>query len=144
MPYDMKHMENWDFAEMCESPAGRLTGEAALFLQSLHPLARDSVRMQLLWETVERGHGDWDGTFVTLKGPYGRGEATGGEADAYLVGLRGSRLSLARLRFAHRVHFEIVESLRREYRRDGRLRLTRLPDDPHGSVLAAFAGQGNG
>jgi hypothetical protein len=111
-------IESWDF-RACTLGDERYDAEDGLFLgfHFTHVLAVESVRVSVIDAFVKANLAEYDGEYVTFAG----------NGDKLLAGWKGGQ---GRFRRNGRLERDVVESLRRELRQNGRILLHRLPPMP--------------
>jgi hypothetical protein len=120
MAYTLNNIEDWDFRECCiDSP--NYDVEADLFFGShfTTAVAVDAMRLDVITTFLDKGLAEVepDRQHVTL--------VEGGDAV-----LGGWKSAASRLTRDGRFERKVVEALRREHRKYGRLRVTILPPLP--------------
>jgi hypothetical protein len=121
MPYSKRHIEDWDFRNAnIQSPNYDVQADLFLTKNFSTAMAVDAMRLDVMTTFIDNGVA-WvepDGAHVRVKDD---------KADDYLAGWKSG---LSRLTRSGRFERRVVEALRREYRKHGRLRLTILPPLP--------------
>jgi hypothetical protein len=139
LPYTERNIEDWDFRGCFNADGKRLLNthdnlDASLFLSThfTNVIGTDSLWVSIIAELLDRGivtleddrqhvrfyDGDWEEKPIELL-------LSRGDPDKLLKGfVKGSAPRFTR---GGRGYRRIAEAMRREYRRDGRLRTTLLP-----------------